>query len=124
MPDLTLNKAVELVRQSEQVKQHVSEQDANAVCAQVSEVARKYASCRDKQRHISGHGHNKWGRGKQGHKCSRCGRAHIKGDVCPARNAECRKCWKLGHFVVACRSCVVNEVTAPYEEEKGVKHIS
>ena len=70
MPDLTLNKVVELVRQSEQVKQHVSEQGANAVCAQVIEVARKYAPCREKQRYTSGHGHNKWGRGKQGHKCS------------------------------------------------------
>lgn len=39
MPDLTLNKAVELVRQSELIKQHVSEQGSNANRSQVSEVA-------------------------------------------------------------------------------------
>lgn len=38
MPDLMLNKVVELVRQSEQVKQHIKEQGANANFAQVSEV--------------------------------------------------------------------------------------
>lgn len=39
--------------------------------------------------------------------------------MCPARNAECRKCKKLGYFAVACRSRVVNKVTAPYEEDGG-----
>lgn len=36
-PDLTLDKAVELVRQSEQVKEDISEQVANANGAQLSE---------------------------------------------------------------------------------------
>lgn len=48
MPDLTLSKAVELVRQSEQVKQHVSEQGANA---HLSEVAYKRQPYRNKQKH-------------------------------------------------------------------------
>lgn len=91
MPDLTLNKAVELVRQSEQVKQHVSEQGANANCAQMSEVAHKRAPCRDKQKHISGHGQNKGAKGKQGHcankghKCSRCGRVVTSGVIQPVK---------------------------------------
>lgn len=43
----------------------------------------------------------------------------VRGKMCPARNAECRKCKKLRYFAVACRSRVVNEVTATYEEDGG-----
>lgn len=58
MPDLTLSKTVELVWQSEQVKQQLGEQGPNAICATVSEVARKRAPGGDNQRHTSGHGFN------------------------------------------------------------------
>ncbi|CAL9695394.1 unnamed protein product [Knipowitschia caucasica] len=120
--DLTLSKAVELVRQSEQVKQHVSEQGASA-SANLSEVASKRQPHRDKQRYSESHvnnAHNVRAKVKQyqnkGNKCTRCGRVHPKNDKCPARNAECRACKKLGHFAVVCRSRVVNEVIAPNQE--------
>lgn len=47
MPDLMLNKVVELVRQSEQVKQHIKEQGANANFAQVSEVVVEIQSIKE-----------------------------------------------------------------------------
>lgn len=119
MPDLTLSKAVELVRQSEQVKQHVSEQGANA---HLSEVAYKRQPYRNKQKHTETPENKAETAGvkmkqhqnvRKGPKCTRCGRMHPKNDKCPARNAECRSCKKLGHFAVVCRSRVVNEVIAP-----------
>ena len=44
-------------------------------------------------------------------KCTRCGRApaHDRRN-CPARNAACRKCGKVGHYQVECRSKSVQEV--------------
>ncbi|MEQ2301148.1 hypothetical protein AMECASPLE_032957 [Ameca splendens] len=54
MPDLTLSKAVDLVRQSEQVQQHVSEQGASA-CANLSEVAHKRQQHRDKLTNSESH---------------------------------------------------------------------
>ncbi|XP_016519232.1 uncharacterized protein K02A2.6-like [Poecilia formosa] len=122
MPDLTLSKAMELVRQSEQVKQHVSEQGANA-CANLSEVAYKRQQHRERLTHSESHANKAQNTGgvkpkhyqnvNKGRKCTRCGRVHAKNDKCSARNAECRSCKKLGHFAVVCRSRVVSEITAP-----------
>ena len=44
-------------------------------------------------------------------KCTRCRRtpAHDRRN-CPARNATCRKCGKVGHYQVECRSKSVQEV--------------
>lgn len=64
MPDLMLNKAVELVR-TEQIMHHVIEQGASANCAQVSEVACKHLPYRDKQRYNNGHGRYKGAKVKQ-----------------------------------------------------------
>jgi transposase InsO family protein len=44
-------------------------------------------------------------------KCMRCGRepSHPKED-CPAKDAECRKCRKIGHYQAQCRSKTIGEV--------------
>ncbi|XP_060723274.1 uncharacterized protein K02A2.6-like [Tachysurus vachellii] len=115
MPDLTLNHAIELVRQSEQVRGHVNEQAA-CVSTQISEVTgargKSHYSGRGRQ-HIAAKRNQtekttEW-------RCKRCGRNHGKGDTCPAKSAECRKCRKRGHFAAVCRTRAVHEVTKPPE---------
>ena len=50
--------------------------------------------------------------------CGKCGNAkwHFWKD-CPARDAECRKCHKKGHFAKKCRSAKsVHDITQGYED--------
>ena len=116
-PDLTLDKAVELVRQSEQVKGHVSEQGACASGGtQLSEVAKRgqrSTTAKPEHRHVQRKGNNaKPAPDRRGNGCYRCGKHHAKGDSWPARNAECHSCKKMGHYASMCRSFIVNEVSA------------
>ena len=38
-------------------------------------------------------------------KCMRCGKQeHQPGQKCPAKNAMCKDCYKIGHFHKACQS--------------------
>ncbi len=115
LPDLTLRNAIDLVRQSEQVRGHVNEQAA-CVSAQISEVA----GARGKS-HYSERGRQHLGskRNQTEHatewSCKRCGRNHRKGEICPAKSAECHKCRKKGHLAAVCRTRAVHEVNKPQE---------
>ena len=44
-------------------------------------------------------------------KCSRCGKSPHSREVCPAKDATCRKCKRKGHFSVMCYSKSVQNVT-------------
>lgn len=105
--DLTLERAIQLARQSEQVKQ----QSAERVETTVNEVRRKeYNSTRrsyDKPRQGQG---QKYSENKLN--CQRCNRMHDKKESCPARNKRCRKCNKIGHFEAVCKSKMLKEVRA------------
>ena len=48
---------------------------------------------------------------------TRCGRSPHGKEVCPARNARCRKCSKIGHFAAVCRSLAVQAVEEEEEDE-------
>jgi len=113
-PELTLEKAVNSVRQSESVKKQQSVVRGTAKSSQPANVDVLYKS------------RNQWPkRTFQDQKkqptsqndatklqsCMRCGRspAHKKGE-CPARNAVCRKCKKIGHYEAVCLGGKVNEV--------------
>lgn len=113
IPSLTLDKTVQEVRQSEEVKAQVDQQGERA-CA-IQEVA---------QRHSSGGGaRTKWRRpqrdkprdrdGDSEHrKCGRCGKTqHSQQDKCPARKSTCNRCGKSGHWERVCKSRLVSEVT-------------
>lgn len=103
--DLTLERAVQLARQSELIKQ----QSAEHVESRVNEVRRKQYSnarrCYDKQQHSQGQKHSE---AKQS--CQRCNRMHDKYERCPARDKRCRKCNKMGHFEIACKTKMLKEV--------------
>ena len=94
-PELNLDKAVAQVRQSEQVKQQQSllrTSTGNLVGAVTHRGRRK----------LSQHGSRKQ---PDSTTCTRCGR-HPKHDQshCPAKDAECRKCGKKGHFQAMCKT--------------------
>lgn len=115
MPDLTLRNTIELVRQSEQVRGHVNEQAA-CVSTQISEVAgtRGKSQYSERGRQHLGSKRTQTEQASE-RRCKRCGRNHGKGEICPAKSAECRKCGKKGHFAAVCRTRVVHEVTKPPE---------
>ena len=48
--------------------------------------------------------------------CSRCGRQHPPEGRCPAREAVCRKCKKRGHFQAVCRTAKVAGIHDDREE--------
>ena len=105
-PDLTLEKAISLARQSEAVKkqqplirgQIEPETNLDAVKSryknkQQSTFQRKTAPRQQQvQKQHSG-------------KCNRCGRSptHNRNN-CPARDATCHKCSKKGHYASVCKS--------------------
>ena len=53
-------------------------------------------------------------------KCSRCGKypGHSR-QACPARDAECRKCKKKGHYAALCKSKAVGQVVEEDEDFLG-----
>ena len=100
-PELTLDKAVTLARQSEAVKtqQSVVRLPTTDDSISIEEI---------KNSHLTNH--------KRPHKSSgmqrqdspsytRCGKSppHTR-DKCPAKDAVCRRCSKKGHFQKVCRS--------------------
>ena len=122
--DLTLERTVETVRQSEQTKGQISQQARASLtdASYLSEVARTHAravptpQCRGrKKKHVSFHTAS-LGHRSDGGKCFRCGKDHPKHTACAARNAQCRNCHKTGQFAVVCRSARVNEVTTVGQE--------
>ena len=55
-------------------------------------------------------------------KCMRCGKPeHQLGQKCPAKNAKCKECHKIGHFHKVCQSKkrgkIANFVQTPPQDE-------
>ena len=108
--DLTLEKAINSVRQSESVR---SQQDAS----QPAKVDRVHKSKPQKSLRTSLNPQGKTYKQSVGQNdvsndvCKRCGKspAH-KRTQCPAKDAHCRKCKKKGHFQAVCLSGKVNTV--------------
>ena len=110
-PELTLEKATNLARQSEAVKKqqvalHKSPEE------NVDSISRKDTS---QQKGKETNGATKTSRSSlptPEKVCSRCGyERHIK-DKCPAIKATCNKCRRQGHYSRVCRgSATLREVT-------------
>ena len=100
-PELTLDKAVTLARQSEAVKTQQSVVRPPAIDDSISieEIKNSHLTNRKKPRKSSGM-HR-----QDSPSCTRCGKSPPQTkDKCPAKDAVCRKCSKKGHFQKVCRS--------------------
>ena len=122
--DLTLETAIDMARTSEMVKGQIASQDAKSVEAISKRFAKTHVSSPKKspwKKPGSTPQQKQFPQKKQsphyqtGPECSRCGRHH--GRWCPARNKQCRKCGKYGHFDVKCLSTSVKEVTTGDQAE-------
>ena len=106
--DLKLEDCLKLVRAHEATSQQLQSMQA----ADVS-----YAGAgQSKFRHKNKPKFDKKGAASSDKKCPYCGRASHPRSKCPARDVDCNKCGKKGHFGIVCRSKEkkVQEVT---EEE-------
>lgn len=116
MSDLTLKRAVLMVRQAEEVAQQISQQEQQAPRNVQAVKQKRYSKKGGKPQAEGSEAH------QQGHqveaKCRRCGKEKHKDTAkCPAMDSECRKCGKRGHWERKCFSKIVREVNQGNEEE-------
>ena len=102
--DLTLETAVQLARNSEQVKQQISLQSQHVPIQAkgLDSVTKKTQKNVPNSRNTSS---STWKNtcGYSRTKCGRCGGNHVK-NSCPAFHAECRRCHRKGHYAKFCRT--------------------
>ena len=112
-PELTLEKAKKLIRQSEAVHEHqvILQQTGNADKSATVEQIRHKASRR------ANHPQARNTQNQQQSKCKRCGNKPHTLHKCPARDSTCHKCKKKGHYSSQCFSKTVNDVTTEQLEE-------
>lgn len=109
-PDLTLEKAISIARQSELIK--AQNASARATDVEVGAVnARKYKHPRQYDKSYAKNKDEQYKKvTHQARKmCTRCGRQHDYG-ACPATGKRCRKCNKTGHFEALCKTKNVNAI--------------
>ena len=94
--DLSLDKAVSIARQNEQVKTQMREQLQHT--AHVSEARAGGRYLKDRRRAEPQ-------KSQTAQKCERCGYAqHARDQKCPAAGQKCKNCNRRGHFASVCRS--------------------
>ena len=106
IPDLSLENAKEMVRQSEAVHEQQQELKGSKEFSSVNELASrrgKYPA--------TGRKYNF----RTLKACSRCGRGPHPREKCPAIDAECHNCKKRGHFSSQCFSKRISEVEVTEE---------
>lgn len=98
-PDLTLEKATNLARQSETVKRQQS-----TIRGQEDKIVETIRRTREKRNYPQKKWQNKPSK-TQSMTCYRCGKSppHGKGQ-CPAREAVCHRCGGKGHYQSVCRT--------------------
>ena len=103
-PALTLEKAKQMIRQKEAVREQQQVLKNDVFAAAVEEL--KVKSTVHPKR---------WKRGQQT-ACTRCGLGTHSREKCPARDAQCFRCQRNGHFASQCRSKTVARI---YEENEA-----
>ena len=127
-PNLTLEKATNLARQRETVKQQQNILDGGfkSTPAQVDGIAkeksrRKKGNSKDNSQDKSKEkpSENSKEKNPSDQKCQRClGNFHPK-KTCPARLSKCKKCSKIGHWAQACKSSKPGKLFEVAEEEES-----
>ena len=124
-PNLTLEKAVSMARQSKAVHKqqgiirgttsHSGELGSEHTEAGNSRWGDKFKSATNKHKSPGKSAVNKQPT-KKADKCSRCGKApwHNK-QQCPAKDAQCHKCQKAGHYSACCYTRQVSAMTEDTE---------
>ena len=103
--ELTLEKAIQMTRESEMLKSQQS--TVRAQQQEQSGTMVNYVESKHKLLPAKSNPHY-----KSDSRCGRCGRTFHPPYQCPARDAVCRKCLKKGHFQHMCRSKSVAMVTS------------
>ena len=105
--DLTLEKAIQIARQSEIVKSQLTQQQPHTV----SEINKGRGSFHRGQRGRR-HGHQSLGERTDQRStpqftdngCNRCGKEKHPIEQCPAYRVKCHKCHKTGHYALKCKA--------------------
>lgn len=85
--DLSLEKAIEIARSYEQVRQQMAEMKEKSVDAvKQNEWKQNYPQKETQQQ-----------------RCGKCNKKHKRQDYCPANGKRCRNCDKINHFAICCR---------------------
>ena len=120
--ELTLQMAVSMARNWDEVEKHITQQEPH----QVDLVKKKYTRPPSRgrgqgKRFQTGAGNSyKPDPGNQ-QKRGRCGLKHSKETKCPAQGKQCMKCKRFNHFRAVCRSSKVQgELTSREEREEDI----
>ena len=114
--NLTLDKAMKMIRQKEAVKDQQGKllgdgSKANPIV--VDELNRQQRLPRKPPRNASGKDKKAKGGVKPDGKCKRCGgKTHLIRETCPAKTANCHRCNRRGHFSSQCLSKTVATTTS------------
>ena len=103
--DLTLDKAINICRSTEESKKHLKSMSEEKADPKVHAVKPTPADSEEK----SSMPHGKIDR------CWKCGLQHS----CPARGRKCHKCHRMNHFVKLCRSGQVSTIGKDEETSDG-----
>ncbi|XP_053388814.1 uncharacterized protein K02A2.6-like [Mercenaria mercenaria] len=112
--ELTLEKAVQMARQSEIVKgqvkaQHDKERGSADEVSHGARPKQPLGEYRAPKQNPAKKKQHRTPMPKGQKQCTRCNRMHIQGK-CPAKGKNCRKCGKMDHFSVCCRTKTLNEL--------------
>ena len=104
-PELSLEKAIQITHQSEQIKQQNVSLRADSDCAMDAMRQGRWQSNGRNGAKDRPQWQRRDDRGESRQfACSRCNGQHGNARPCPAKDKRCRKCNKLGHFEAICQS--------------------
>ncbi|XP_013882267.1 uncharacterized protein K02A2.6 [Austrofundulus limnaeus] len=114
--DLTLERAIQIARQSEQIKQQSASLRVEHAVEAMSQRRQQFHT-KKSNNDVQWRRKQELGESKHPVSCSRCNRQHGKTQQCPAKNKRCRKCNKMGHFEIVCKTQMLKEVTVASDNQ-------